>query len=256
MQRLIATSVLGLVVAVLAAPASAQLQVYFTDGFEEADGHIAGNDAIGTNGWVQGFQSGNISVNHLVAASAPGLTGQVGDGNAVDGQQGSFTRMQNPAGLGGLTSGQEITFSWQMLVNSGGIPTQGGMNFMGGRAGMDVRHTGVINVADMPDTDTQYPLPGGAAEHVVDFAIIVNESTTTFMADGNVLQVSASTSSGFNGINSIGWGCGDISLARNSTKPTVRLHFWMNYFVMLSVMKKVCAKSISCSGNLRLLHVH
>ena len=50
MQRLFTASVLGLVFAVLAAPASAQLQVYFTDGFEEADGHIAGNDALGTNG--------------------------------------------------------------------------------------------------------------------------------------------------------------------------------------------------------------
>ena len=207
MQRFLTASVLGLVFAVLAAPASAQ-SVYFEEDFEVGNGHIAGNDAIGTNGWVQGFQSGNISVNHLVAASASGLTGQVGDGNAVDGQQGSFTRMQNPAGLSGLTSGQEITFSWQMLVNSGGTPTQGGLGFLGARAAMDVRPNGNINVADMPDTDNQYPLPGGASEHVVDFEIIVNENTTTFIANDNVLQVSASTGA-FSNISGIHWGCGN-----------------------------------------------
>jgi hypothetical protein len=209
MQRLLATSVLGFALAVIAMPAGAQ--TLFTDGFEVADGHTAGTDILGTNGWNQGFLSGNVSTNHQVGASAPGLSGLVGDGNAVAGDNGSFTQITNAAGLaGGLSSGQEVVLSWQMLVNSGGTTTQGGLNFLGGRAGMNVVTGGTeINVADMPDTDTRHALPGGGAEEVLDLAIIINETTTTFMMNGNVLQVSASTAGGFNGLNSIAWGCGN-----------------------------------------------
>ena len=125
MQRLFTASVLGLVFAVLAAPASAQT-VYFSEGFETADGHTAGNDIIGTNGWYQGYLGGDISTAQQVSAGAPGLNGQVGDAKVVSGREGSYTQLKNDAGIsGGLNAGTEYIFSWKQLVNSGGIPTQG-----------------------------------------------------------------------------------------------------------------------------------
>jgi len=208
MQRLLTTSVLGLVVAALAMPAGAQ--TVFTEGFEIADGHTVGNDIIAANGWFE--DSINNATHPVVAASAPGLSGQVGDGSAT-GTTGGVA-IANPAGIGGGPSaGQELVLSFQWLVNSGELTGSAGFGFDGTRMGFDlprVDNGTMINIADNADTDTKYPLPvGGGAEQVLDLKIVTNATTTQFFMNDVLLQTSPSdgVSGTFSGINGICWGC-------------------------------------------------
>ncbi len=202
-QRVLTSTVLALTLFALAAQARAQ--TVFDETFDSP--HNVGDLITDANGWSA--NNGDISP-PVIIASAPGLDGPAADGNAITGDQGSFTDFLNTAGLGGGPH-PRVILEWDWLINSGVTTGSTGFSFTGTRTSISIRDGGAnIGVADALDTDEIYPTPGGAIEQVLNFRIDADPNNTRFFMNDQLVQTSPSngTSGNYSGINGIKWGCG------------------------------------------------
>ena len=94
--------------------------------------------------------------------------------------------IRNPAGIGdGLTPCLTYELSWKWQIGD-----SGGFGFYGARAMIGVVDGGSkFNLADPADRDVKVDIPSGI--DIFDMAIVLDESDTKFLVNGNVVHTSA-----------------------------------------------------------------
>lgn len=180
MLRFLTTRTVSVIILAMLLPASlAQANVLWSDGFEAADGHNSSGSIVPNNGWwtnTQQAPSIHSGLNGMAANMQSGqLTGGSGDAD-----------IRNPAGIGdGLIPDLTYELSWKWQIGD-----SGGFGLYGARAMIGVVDGGnKFNIADPDDNDVRVDVPSGV--DIFDMSILLDESNTKFLINGNVVHTSA-----------------------------------------------------------------
>lgn len=180
MLRFLTTTMTAIILALLLPASLAQAdEILWSDGFEAADGHNSSGSIVPNNGWWKTtLQAPSIhsGLNGMAAnMQSAHLTGGSGDAD-----------IRNPAGIGdGLIPGLTYELNWKWQIGD-----SGGFGLYGARAMIGVVDGGnKFNIADPDDQDVRVDVPSGV--DIFDMSILLDESNTKFLINGNVVHTSA-----------------------------------------------------------------